>query len=57
MKVRLRYKVGTHAEVPTIYIPKDDDDDGAVGRKCPNDIEEVTVANHLITSVHIQDRV
>eukprot|EP00041_Stephanoeca_diplocostata_P015957 m.309865 g.309865 ORF g.309865 m.309865 type:complete len:266 (-) comp20204_c0_seq7:1087-1884(-) len=32
-------KVGTHAEVPTIYIPQQNDD--LVGRQCPNDIEEV----------------
>eukprot|EP00035_Acanthoeca_spectabilis_P025087 m.456740 g.456740 ORF g.456740 m.456740 type:complete len:462 (-) comp21121_c0_seq1:125-1510(-) len=31
-------KVGTHAEIPTIYIPTEDDDGG---KKCPNDIDEV----------------
>eukprot|EP00038_Savillea_parva_P016550 m.17172 g.17172 ORF g.17172 m.17172 type:complete len:461 (-) comp3462_c0_seq2:186-1568(-) len=31
-------KVGTHAEIPTIYIPSDEEDGT---KKCPNDIDDV----------------
>mmetsp|Transcript_20993 Transcript_20993/g.54659 ORF Transcript_20993/g.54659 Transcript_20993/m.54659 type:complete len:459 (+) Transcript_20993:143-1519(+) len=33
-------RVGTHAEIPTIYIPKEGDEDDGM-KKCPNDISEV----------------